>query len=100
EPSCISTAANSWMTVQSEVIHFAFIEAQKIASSNLVLVWVTIMDGCSAFTGRLYAVKDFYGFEWRLFFATRVLVLSRMGSHTLGCEPSFSISSPRMRQNA
>ena len=41
------------------------------------------MDGWSVFARMLYGVKAFYGFEWRLFFAMRVLVLSRMGSHTL-----------------
>jgi len=37
------------------------------ATSSLVLVWVPITDGWSVFSGMLYAVNSFYGFEWKPF---------------------------------
>ncbi len=40
------------------------------------------MDGWSVFARMLYVAKGFYGFEWRLLLVMKVLVLSRMGSHT------------------
>ena len=49
-------------------------------NSSLVLAWAPIVDGRPVFAWMLYGVNGFYGFEWRLFFATKVLVVSRMGS--------------------
>lgn len=33
------------------------------------------------FAGMLYGTQGFYGFEWSPFLATKVLVVSKMGSH-------------------
>jgi hypothetical protein len=59
-----------------------------VYGSSSVLGWVPIMDGWCVFARMLYARKGFYGFEWMLFFAIRVLVVSRMGSQHLGAHES------------
>ena len=76
------------MTAHPEVIQTSWARVAEMnlasnASSSLVLVWVPIMDGWSIFTWMLYTGRAFYWFEWMQFFAMRVLVLSRMGSHTM-----------------
>lgn len=55
----------------------------QTASSSFVLGWVPIMDGRPVFAWMSYTTNGFHGFERSPILATRVLVLSRMGSHSV-----------------
>ena len=67
------------------------------ARSSIVLAWVPGMDGGAAFARMLYGVKGFYGFDWGVFWVMRVLVVSRMGSHSLLFELSLTFISQQFR---
>jgi len=49
------------------------------------------MDGWSVFARMLDGIKAFFGFEWRLYFAMRVLVVSRMGSQISKLQVGFEL---------